>query len=202
MQDATRDRPATAARLMARVIGPLVALLLAGAAPPAAPELAPTELAPAPIAAAPVDAAATQAAAHAPVPPDSPPFGEPDALDGGGASGALRTLIRMALALGAVLLLVYLLLHKGLGALSGRLAKGRLVRVVDRVGLEPKKALYVVEVAGRYFLIGTADHGVSCLAALDHADTKAAFEDLLRVGAQQGKAPAAKPAAGQGGKDD
>lgn len=42
-----------------------------------------------------------------------------------------------------------------------------LVRVVARVGLEPRRALYVIEAAGRYLLVGVGDGPMTTLAELD-----------------------------------
>ena len=96
------------------------------------------------------------------------------------ASVALGAFVRMIVVLAGVLLLVYLLLHKGLGKLRNKLSHGRLIRVVDRVGLEPKKTLYVIEVAERYYLIGAGDQGLTHLATLDDAQSHASFSALIK----------------------
>ncbi|MBN2359071.1 MAG: flagellar biosynthetic protein FliO [Deltaproteobacteria bacterium] len=171
-----------------------LALLLTAAAPVGAPDSAPTSQA----AAAP-ESAPTSQAASAPAATAQPPFDEPSPL--GEASLDERSamekpftvMLRVVLVLAGIILLAYLVLHKGLGSLTGRLNKGRLLRVVDRIGLEPKKTLYVVEVVGRYYLIGTTDHGVSCLATLSpDGQSPESFEELLR-----GKPRTAPPASGR-----
>lgn len=123
-------------------------------------------------------------------PLEPPHLGEAPEMEDEGVTGTLSILLRMVMALAAIILLAYLLLHKGLGALSGKLNKGRLLRVVDRVGLEHKKTLYIVEVADRYYLIGTTDHGVNCLAALAEGEAKEAFDDLLRSDSPKAKGSA------------
>ncbi|MFH1810900.1 MAG: flagellar biosynthetic protein FliO [Pseudomonadota bacterium] len=144
-----------------------------------------------PVVAVPRDAAAGEAAVAGSQPAQEPPFLEgpaaapatgeaPDERDDPRGS-TVTALVRMVLVLAGIILLAYLILHKGMGSLSAKLAQGRLVHVVDRVGLEPKKTLYVVEIAGRYYLIGTSDHGVSCLATLSGDADRSGFENLLRT---------------------
>jgi flagellar biosynthetic protein FliO len=69
--------------------------------------------------------------------------------------------------LGVVCLVAYfalkLLAGKGIGKASGA------VRVVARCPLEPRRSLYVVEAAGRCFLVGVGDGPMSMLAELDAA---------------------------------
>lgn len=76
------------------------------------------------------------------------------------------------LALGIVLLLVYLTLNYGVRRMMGlRLPTGlaglRLVDVVERVPLDQKRAMYVVKVAGEYLLIGGTDGGLNLLSKID-----------------------------------
>lgn len=118
--------------------------------------------------------------AHAPSYDSLGSPGMSEELEGTTLGSSITTMVRLLLALGAILLLAYLLLHRGLGSLSRRLAKGRLVRVVDRVGLEPKKSLYVIEVADQYYLIGTSDNGISCLATLSPDQQRGTFARALR----------------------
>ena len=67
------------------------------------------------------------------------------------------------------------------------------MRIVDRVGLEPKKVLYVVEVAGRFYLLGSSEQGLSCLATLGGEETRKAFDETLEQHAA-GATPAAQAA--------
>ena len=50
------------------------------------------------------------------------------------------------------------------------------VRVVARVTVEPKRSLLVVDVAGRSFLLGSAESGLTLIAELDPATLKPAEE--------------------------
>jgi flagellar biosynthetic protein FliO len=63
-----------------------------------------------------------------------------------------------------------LLAGRGVGKASGA------VRVVARCPLEPRRSVYVVEAAGRCFLIGVGDGPMSVLAELDGERLKADVE--------------------------
>jgi flagellar biogenesis protein FliO len=45
--------------------------------------------------------------------------------------------------------------------------KHPLLRVIARLPLEPRRSLYLVEVAGDFFLLGAGEGGLSTLATLD-----------------------------------
>jgi flagellar biogenesis protein FliO len=65
--------------------------------------------------------------------------------------------------------------------------------VVARVPLEPRRSLYVVEVAGKTLLVGTSEMGLSVLSELDGREVKAritppqSFADLVRGAWQRRK---------------
>ena len=67
--------------------------------------------------------------------------------------------------LGAVCVVAYvalrLLAGRGVGKATGA------VRVVARCPLEPRRSVYVIEAAGRCFLVGVGDGPMSMLAELD-----------------------------------
>ena len=52
---------------------------------------------------------------------------------------------------------------------TGRARGAHLMNVVSRVPLEPRRSLYVVEVAGKTLLVGTSEMGLSVLTELDAA---------------------------------
>jgi flagellar protein FliO/FliZ len=89
-------------------------------------------------------------------------------------SGYGWLLLRGLLALAAVCLLAYVVL-KYLGKrVYGAGAGGGLMRIVARLPLEPRRSLYLVEVAGRYLLVGTGENGApATLAEIDAATVKA-----------------------------
>jgi flagellar protein FliO/FliZ len=74
------------------------------------------------------------------------------------------------LSLAVVCLLAYVALRwlsrRGVGRSEGP------VRVVARCSLEPRRAVYLIEVAGRCFLVGGGDGPLSLLAEIDPATVK------------------------------
>ena len=74
---------------------------------------------------------------------------------------------------------------------TGRARGAHLLDVVARVPLEPRRSLYVVEVAGKTLLVGTSEMGLSVLSELDAAEVKArvvprtTFVDLVRAAWQK-----------------
>lgn len=69
---------------------------------------------------------------------------------------------------------------------TGRMRGGHLLDVVARLPLEPRRSLYVVEVAGKTLLVGTSEMGLSVLSELDGEEVKAravpkqSFGDLVK----------------------
>jgi len=82
----------------------------------------------------------------------------------------------------------------------GRARGTHLLDVVARVPLEPRRSLYVVDVAGKTLLVGTSEMGLSVLSELDAAEVKAraaatppsSFADMVRaaVARRRGLTPA------------
>jgi flagellar biogenesis protein FliO len=69
---------------------------------------------------------------------------------------------------------------------TGRTRGAHLLDVVARVPLEPRRSLYVVEVAGKTLLVGTSEMGLSVLSELDGGEVRArvverpSFADMVR----------------------
>jgi flagellar biosynthetic protein FliO len=83
-------------------------------------------------------------------------------------------LLHTALALVAVCALAALvlaLLRRRVGAGS------RALRVVARLPLEPRRALYLVEAAGKFLLLGVGEGPMTTLAELDAADVARALAE-------------------------
>jgi flagellar biogenesis protein FliO len=103
-------------------------------------------------------------------------------MHGTGAAGANYgdLLVTSLIVLGAVCIAAFLAVRMfGRVMATGR-ARGRhLLDVVARVPLEPRRSLYVVEVAGKTLLVGTSEMGLSVLSELDGSEVRA------RVGQQQ-----------------
>jgi flagellar protein FliO/FliZ len=89
-------------------------------------------------------------------------------------------LLETLLALGLVCGLAYLVFRLVLPRLNTVRSANSMVRVVDRVGLDPRKSLYVVEVAGRWLLIGASEAGVHLVSELDAQSAEEAAEELER----------------------
>jgi flagellar biosynthetic protein FliO len=71
------------------------------------------------------------------------------------------------ISLGLVCVLAYLVLRwlgrRGVGQPSGN------IRVLGQCYLEPRRSIYLIEAAGRCFLLGAGDNSVNLLAELDRA---------------------------------
>lgn len=87
---------------------------------------------------------------------------------------------------------------------TGRVRGGHLLDVVARIPLEPRRSLYVVEVAGKTLLVGTSEMGLAVLSELDGDQVRArvverpTFAELVRSAWTKRRAkpaPETKPAA-------
>ncbi len=69
---------------------------------------------------------------------------------------------------------------------TGRTRGAHLLDIVARMPLEPRRSLYVVDVAGKTLLVGTSEMGLSVLTELDRAEVQAriverpSFGELVR----------------------
>ncbi|MCB9601338.1 MAG: flagellar biosynthetic protein FliO [Sandaracinus sp.] len=91
----------------------------------------------------------------------------PAPLPTGYGAALLQTLVSLL----AVCLLAWLLLRWGARRGFATGARGRRVKVIERVALDPRRTLYVVEVGGKVLLLGAGD-GASptLLSELDPKD--------------------------------
>src|SRR5258708_28151330 len=97
-------------------------------------------------------------------------------------------LITSLLVLGAVCIAAFVAVRVfGRVLATGRTRGAHLMDVVARVPLEPRRSLYVVEVAGKTLLVGTSEMGLSVLSELDAAEVNArkvvrpSFAELVRA---------------------
>lgn len=74
--------------------------------------------------------------------------------------------LQLMLALAAVIALAYLILNKGLGTFLKRRRSGELIQIKERVALDNKNALLLVETQGQSFLLATSDRGVRLITKL------------------------------------
>lgn len=124
-------------------------------------------------------------AAEAPAPARKPPPPDIDTLPPPsiGMGELLGPLLKTMLMLAIVVGIVYLTLNKGLGKLVARQNLGRRVKVLERVGLDPKRALFLVEIDGRQMLLGAGEGGVVLLKEMapDTAAKPAGFAAALEA---------------------
>lgn len=135
-------------------------------------------LAPAGLAAEPVapavevnapEGAPVVAPAPALIPEPEIPHSEPPGLGPDDDLSVGWTLIRTMLVLGIVIALAWLTLNVGLRRLMGikPVVGTPVVTVLERVALDQKRALFVVEAAGEVLLIGGGDGSLSLLTKLE-----------------------------------
>lgn len=98
-------------------------------------------------------------------PASAPSVPEPVAYGG--------ALLRMLAALVVVCVLAYVLLRYGLRRLVAPAGRSQHLRVLERCPLSTGKALWIVAVGRRTFLVGSAEQGLSLLAELQEGDLPA-----------------------------
>jgi flagellar protein FliO/FliZ len=105
----------------------------------------------------------------------------------GAAAGYGDMLVTSLLVLGVVCVVAFLAVRLlGRVLATGRARGAQLLDVVARVPLEPRRSLYVVDVAGKTLLIGTSEMGLSVLSDLDPSEVRSrvaarpTFADLVR----------------------
>jgi flagellar biogenesis protein FliO len=109
------------------------------------------------------------------------PFGVPSA--GESNASFVLMLFQTLLALAFVCGLAYALFRWVLPRLQGvtGAGAGSMVRIVDRVGLDTRKSLYVIEVAGRWLLVASSESGVQLISELDATSAEEAAETIERM---------------------
>ena len=96
-------------------------------------------------------------------------------------------LVTSLLVLGGVCIAAFIVVRLvGRFLATGRVRGAHLLEVVARLPLEPRRSLYVVEVAGKTLLVGTSEMGLSVLSELDGSEVRArviarpTFGELVR----------------------
>jgi len=100
-------------------------------------------------------------------------------MPGNGAAGASYgdLLITSLLVLAAVCVAAFVIVRVvGRWLTTGRTRGAHLLDVIARLPLEPRRSLYVVEVAGKTLLVGTSEMGLSVLSELDAGEVRARAE--------------------------
>ena len=113
-------------------------------------------------------------------------LGAQSATFGGGGESFFLMLLQTLLALGLVCGLAYVIFRWALPRLAAARSAHSMVRVVDVVGLDARKRLYVIEVAGRWMLVASSEAGVQMVSELDAVAADEAARSLERVRQQQG----------------
>lgn len=88
----------------------------------------------------------------------------------------LQTIFALALVCG----LAYLIFRVILPRLTVNFGTSNMVRVVDRIGLDARKSLYVIEVAGKWMLVAASENGVQFIAELNPQEARTAEEELAK----------------------
>lgn len=87
--------------------------------------------------------------------------------------------VRAFFALGAVVLLAYLLLGKGLPKLlkiEQPVAQRRIMQVIDRLPIDQRRSMMVVRIQDEYFLVGSTESTINLISKLDGEGVGAALE--------------------------
>ncbi len=92
----------------------------------------------------------------------------------------LWMLVQTIFALVLVCGLAYLIFRVILPRLAVNYGANNMVRVVDRIGLDARKSLFVIEVAGKWMLVASSESGVQLISELDPASAKIAEEEILK----------------------
>lgn len=92
--------------------------------------------------------------------------------------GFLWMLFQTLVALAFVCGLAYLIFRVLLPRLSPNYGANNMMRVVDRIGLDTRKSLYIIEVTGRWFLVASSENGVQMISELD-AETASEAEKAI-----------------------
>ena len=141
----------------------------------------------------------------------SDPIAITPAMSGNGAAaGYGDMLVTSMLVLGVVCVVAFVAVRLlGRVLATGRARGAHLMDVVARVPLEPRRSLYVVEVAGKTLLVGTSEMGLSVLSELDASEVRSrvaarpTFADLVKTAWSKRKGLASsRDAAGAVDADD
>lgn len=98
----------------------------------------------------------------------------------GGTFSFLLMLLQTFIALGIVCGLAVLIFRYVLPRLHTMRASNSMVRIVDRTALDARKSLYVIEIAGRWMLVGSSEAGVQLISELDAETAERAADALER----------------------
>lgn len=92
----------------------------------------------------------------------------------------LWMMVQTIIALTVVCGLAYLLFRVVLPRFNFNYSSNNMVRVVDRISLDARKSLCVIEVAGEWKLIAITENGVELISELDANSAKLAEAEIIK----------------------
>lgn len=95
-------------------------------------------------------------------------------------------LVQTVLALLFVCGIAYVIFRVILPRLATNYGGNSMIRIVDRAGLEARKTLYVIEVAGKWLLVSASEEGVQLVSELDPKAAKE-MEDAKAPGGESAR---------------
>lgn len=97
----------------------------------------------------------------------------------GNSLSFLWMLVQTVFALLLVCGLAYLIFRVILPRLAVNYGSNNMVRVVDRIGLDARKSLYVIEVAGKWMLVASSENGVQLISELNAEEARLAEQEIV-----------------------
>lgn len=91
----------------------------------------------------------------------------------------LQTIFALVVVCGLAYLIFRVILPRL--AVGGFGNANNMVRIVDRIQLDARKSLYVIEVAGKWMLIASSESGVQFISELDSETAKISEQELGRI---------------------
>jgi flagellar biogenesis protein FliO len=89
-------------------------------------------------------------------------------------------MVQMVLVLGSICLLAYLVLGKLLPRLLNiqqPTAQKRILTIVDRLPIDQRRSIVVLQIGALYFLVGITEQGISLISRLERDDVESALAD-------------------------
>lgn len=98
-----------------------------------------------------------------------------------GTVSFIGILVQTLLALAAVCALAYVVFRVVLPKLQAGQNSGQIIRIVERVGIDTRRSLIVVEVAGKWLLVSISENGVHLVSELNQQEAEQAEAEILAV---------------------
>jgi flagellar biosynthetic protein FliO len=93
----------------------------------------------------------------------------------------VQTFVALALVCG----LAYLIFRLVLPRVNFNFSSNSMIRVVDRIAIDARKNLCVIEVAGKWMLIAVTENGVQLVSELEKDAAEAAATEIKRLRDEQ-----------------